>query len=127
EIDALGGVMGEVIDQADIQMRMLNTRKGPAVRALRAQADKPDYIQKMKQILENEDNLTLRPGMVDELIVEDGVCKGVITETTAAYYAEAVIVTTGTFMRGKVLMGDLEYESGPNNQRASVKLSENLE
>lgn len=127
EIDALGGVMGKVIDQAYIQMRMLNTRKGPAVRALRAQADKPVYIQKMKQILENEDNLTLRQGMVDELIVEDGVCKGVITETKAAYYAEAVIVTTGTFMRGKVLMGDLEYESGPNNQRASVKLSENLE
>src|SRR5699024_4077262 len=127
EIDALGGVMGKVIDQAYIQMRMLNTRKGPAVRALRAQADKPGYIQKMKQILENEDNLTLRQGMVDELIVEDVVCKGVITETKAAYYAEAVIVTTGTFMRGKVLMGDLEYESGPNNQRASVKLSENLE
>src|SRR5699024_6904859 len=88
---------------------------------------KPVYIQKMKQILENEDNLTLRQGMVDELIVEDGVCKGVITETKAAYYAEAVIVTTGTFMRGKVLMGELEYESGPNNQRAAVKLSENLE
>src|SRR5699024_6051723 len=92
EIDALGGVMGKVIDQAYIQMRMLNTRKGPAVRALRAQADKQVYIQKMKQILENEDNLTLRQGMVDELIVEDGVCKGVITETKAAYYAEAVIV-----------------------------------
>ncbi|HEX6593321.1 MAG TPA: tRNA uridine-5-carboxymethylaminomethyl(34) synthesis enzyme MnmG [Bacillota bacterium] len=127
EIDALGGVMGKVIDQAYIQMRMLNTRKGPAVRALRAQADKPVYIQKMKKILENEKNLTLRQGMVDELIVEDGVCKGVITETKAAYYAKAVIVTTGTFMRGKVLMGDLEYESGPNNQRASIKLSENLE
>src|SRR5690625_6440057 len=66
-------------------------------------------------------------GMVNEFIVEDGVCKGVITETHAAYYADTVIVTTGTFMRGKVLMGDIEYKSGPNNQRVSVKLSENLE
>ncbi|GEN31227.1 tRNA uridine 5-carboxymethylaminomethyl modification enzyme [Cerasibacillus quisquiliarum] len=127
EIDALGGVMGKVIDQAHIQMRMLNTRKGPAVQALRAQADKPVYVQKMKHIIEKEENITLRQAMVNELIVEDGICKGVITETKAAYYAKAVIITTGTFMRGKVLMGDLEYESGPNNQRVSVKLSENLE
>ncbi|HEY4599837.1 MAG TPA: tRNA uridine-5-carboxymethylaminomethyl(34) synthesis enzyme MnmG [Cerasibacillus sp.] len=127
EVDALGGVMGKVIDQAHIQMRMLNTRKGPAVQALRAQADKPVYVQKMKHIIEKEENITLRQAMVNELIVEDGVCKGVITETKAAYYAKAVIITTGTFMRGKVLMGDLEYESGPNNQRISVKLSENLE
>lgn len=127
EIDALGGVMGKVIDKTYIQMRMLNTRKGPAVQALRAQADKPMYIKEMKHMLEKEENLTLRQGMVNELIVEDGICKGVITETDAAYYAETVIVTTGTFMRGKVLMGDLEYESGPNNQRPSIKLSENLE
>ncbi|SFD71204.1 tRNA uridine 5-carboxymethylaminomethyl modification enzyme [Lentibacillus persicus] len=127
EVDALGGVMGKVIDKTHIQMRMLNTRKGPAVQALRAQADKPLYIKEMKHVLENQENLTLRQGMVNELIMEDGVCKGVITETKAAYYAEQVIVTTGTFMRGKVLMGDLEYESGPNNQRASIKLSENLE
>lgn len=127
EIDALGGVMGKVIDKTYIQMRMLNTGKGPAVRALRAQADKPLYIQEMKNIVENEENLTLRQGMVDSLIIEDGVCKGVVTETKAAYHAETVIVTTGTFMRGKVLMGDIEYESGPNNQRVSVKLSENLE
>ncbi|HLR68775.1 tRNA uridine-5-carboxymethylaminomethyl(34) synthesis enzyme MnmG [Virgibacillus alimentarius] len=127
EVDALGGVMGKVIDKTYIQMRMLNTGKGPAVRALRAQADKPLYIQEMKRIIENEENLTLHQGMVDSLIVEDGVCKGVVTETKAAYHAETVIVTTGTFMRGKVLMGDIEYESGPNNQRVSVKLSENLE
>lgn len=127
EIDALGGVMGKVIDKAYIQMRMLNTRKGPAVRALRAQADKPLYLKEMKHIIESEENITLMQGMVDELIVEDGVCKGVITETKSAYYADTVIVTTGTFMRGKVLIGDLEYESGPNNQRVSIKLSENLE
>ncbi|MGP4073118.1 tRNA uridine-5-carboxymethylaminomethyl(34) synthesis enzyme MnmG [Piscibacillus sp. B03] len=127
EIDALGGQMGKTIDKTHIQMRLLNTSKGPAVRALRAQADKVLYQQEMKKVIENQENLTLRQGMVDELIVEDGVVKGVLTETKAAYYAPTVIVTTGTFMRGKVLIGDIEYESGPNNQRATVKLSEQLE
>ncbi|WP_087973925.1 tRNA uridine-5-carboxymethylaminomethyl(34) synthesis enzyme MnmG [Oceanobacillus rekensis] len=127
EIDALGGIMGKVIDKSYIQMRMLNTGKGPAVQALRAQADKPVYMKEMKRLMENEENLTIRQGMVDELIIEDGICKGVVTESKAAYYADAVIVTTGTFMRGKVLMGHLEYESGPNNQRVSVNLSKNLE
>ncbi|KGP73219.1 tRNA uridine-5-carboxymethylaminomethyl(34) synthesis enzyme MnmG [Pontibacillus yanchengensis] len=127
EIDALGGEMAKVIDKTYIQMRLLNTRKGPAVRALRAQADKHLYVQEMKKVLENTENLTLRQGMVKELIVEDGQCKGVVTETKAAYYADNVIVTTGTFMRGKVLIGDLAYESGPNNQRSSTKLSEHLE
>ncbi|MFD2638472.1 tRNA uridine-5-carboxymethylaminomethyl(34) synthesis enzyme MnmG [Piscibacillus salipiscarius] len=127
EIDALGGQMGKTIDQTHIQMRLLNTSKGPAVRALRAQADKVLYQQDMKKVIENQENLTLRQGMVDELIVEDGVVKGVLTETKAAYYAPTVIVTTGTFMRGKVLIGDIEYESGPNNQRATVKLSKQLE
>src|SRR5690625_397454 len=120
EVDALGGVMGKVIDKTYIQMRMLNTGKGPAVRALRAQADKALYSLEMKRLIENEPNITLKQAMVNELIVEDGICKGVITETNAAYYADAVVVTTGTFMRGKVLIGDLEYESGPNNQRVSV-------
>ncbi|MFZ3577675.1 tRNA uridine-5-carboxymethylaminomethyl(34) synthesis enzyme MnmG [Virgibacillus sp. DJP39] len=127
EIDALGGAMAKVIDKTHIQMRMLNTGKGPAVQALRAQADKPLYIREMKSMIENQENLTLRQGMVEKLIVEDGICKGVLTETKAAYHAETVIITTGTFMRGKVLIGDLEYESGPNNQRVSVKLSEHLE
>ena len=127
EIDALGGAMGKVIDKTHIQMRMLNTGKGPAVQALRAQADKPLYIQEMKRVLENEPNITLRQAMVDELIIEDNVVKGVITETKGAYYADKVIITTGTFLRGKILLGDIEYESGPNNQRVSVKLSENLE
>ncbi|AXI11044.1 tRNA uridine-5-carboxymethylaminomethyl(34) synthesis enzyme MnmG [Oceanobacillus zhaokaii] len=127
EVDALGGVMGKVIDKTYIQMRMLNTGKGPAVQALRAQADKTLYMKEMKNILENEENLTLRQGMVDSLIIEDGVCKGVVTETKASYFADAVIITTGTFMRGKVLMGNVEYESGPNNQRPSLKLSKNLE
>src|SRR5690625_1838635 len=95
EVDALGGLMGKVIDQAYIQMRMLNTGKGPAVRALRAQADKPIYVTKMKHLLENEQNITLKQAKVNELIVEDGICKGVITEGKAAYYSEAVIITTG--------------------------------
>ncbi|TFB21106.1 tRNA uridine-5-carboxymethylaminomethyl(34) synthesis enzyme MnmG [Filobacillus milosensis] len=127
EVDALGGQMGKVIDKTHIQMRLLNTSKGPAVRALRAQADKVLYQQEMKKVIENQENLTLRQGMVDEILIEDGVVKGVLTETKAAYYAPTVIVTTGTFMRGKVLIGDIEYESGPNNQRATVKLSEQLE
>ncbi|QXE01705.1 tRNA uridine-5-carboxymethylaminomethyl(34) synthesis enzyme MnmG [Terribacillus sp. DMT04] len=127
EIDALGGVMGKVIDKTHIQMRMLNTGKGPAVRALRAQADKPLYITEMKKQLESQENLTLRQGMVERLIVENDVCKGVITETGAAYYAKTVVITTGTFMRGRVIIGDVSYESGPNNQRASVTLSEHLE
>lgn len=127
EIDALGGLMGKVIDKTYIQMRMLNTRKGPAVRALRAQADKPLYVQEMKHQLELLDDLTIRQAMVEKLIVEEGICKGVITETKAAYYAKSVIITTGTFMRGRVILGDISYQSGPNNQRPSVKLSENLE
>ncbi|HZW68462.1 MAG TPA: tRNA uridine-5-carboxymethylaminomethyl(34) synthesis enzyme MnmG [Pseudogracilibacillus sp.] len=127
EIDALGGAMGQVIDQAYIQMRMLNTRKGPAVQALRAQADKPVYIQKMKHLLENEPNITLKQAMVEELIVEDGVCKAVRTDTKAVYYGKSVIITTGTFMRGKILIGELAFESGPNNQRVSKKLPEQME
>src|SRR5690625_779736 len=127
EVDALGGVMGKLIDQSFIQMRMLNTRKGPAVQALRAQADKNVYMHEAEKLLEQEENLTLHQGMVDSLIVEDGVCKGVVTETKAVYTSESVIITTGTFMRGKVLIGDVEYESGPNNQRPTLKLSDNLE
>src|SRR5699024_6489624 len=118
-VGVLGGVMGKVVDKTHIHMRMLNTAKGPAVRALRAQADKPKYIGGMKEVIENQENLTLKQAMVNELIIEDGVCKGIITETNAAYTAESVVITTGTFMRGKVLIGDLEYESGPNNQRVS--------
>lgn len=127
EVDALGGVMGKLIDKSFIQMRMLNTRKGPAVQALRAQADKNVYMKEAKKLLESEENLTLQQGMVDSLIVEDGVCKGVVTETKAVYTSESVIITTGTFMRGKVLIGDVEYESGPNNQRPTLNLSNNLE
>ncbi|WP_405171188.1 tRNA uridine-5-carboxymethylaminomethyl(34) synthesis enzyme MnmG [Paenibacillus sp. FSL H8-0280] len=126
EIDALGGEMGRNIDKTFIQMRMLNTGKGPAVHALRAQADKFSYQHKMKETMENEPNLTMRQGMVDRLIVEDGKCVGVVTQTGTEYRAKAVVLTTGTYLRGKVIMGELMYESGPNNQQPSLKLSENL-
>jgi tRNA uridine 5-carboxymethylaminomethyl modification enzyme len=126
EIDALGGEMGRNIDKTYIQMRMLNTGKGPAVHALRAQADKFSYQHTMKETIERTPNLTLRQGMAEELIVEEGVCKGLVTKTGAEYYAKAVVLTTGTYLRGKVIMGELMYESGPNNQQPSIKLSECL-
>jgi tRNA uridine 5-carboxymethylaminomethyl modification enzyme len=127
EIDALGGEMGKNIDKTYIQMRMLNTGKGPAVRALRAQADKFTYQHEMKKTIENQKNLTLLQGMVEELIVEDGVCIGLITNTGARYQSQSVVITTGTFLRGKIIIGDLQYSSGPNNQQPSIKLSEHLE
>jgi tRNA uridine 5-carboxymethylaminomethyl modification enzyme len=127
EIDALGGEMGKNIDKTHIQMRMLNTGKGPAVRALRAQADKFTYQHEMKKTIENEPNITLLQGMVEKLIVEDGVCKGVVTMTGAAYSAKTVVITTGTFLRGEIILGELKYSSGPNNQQPSIKLSEHLQ
>ncbi|ARF14296.1 tRNA uridine-5-carboxymethylaminomethyl(34) synthesis enzyme MnmG [Sporosarcina ureae] len=127
EIDALGGVMAKVIDKTHIQMRLLNTGKGPAVRALRAQADKVLYQQEMKRILEEEPNLTLRQGVVEQLIVEDDEIKGVVTQIGAIFRAKTVIITTGTFLRGEVIIGDLKYSSGPNNQMPSIKLAEHLQ
>ena len=127
EIDALGGEMGRNIDKTYVQMRMLNTGKGPAVRALRAQADKHAYHSEMKHTIEREPNLTLRQGIVDGLIVEDGVCKGVITNTGAHYRAKSVVLTTGTAARGKIIIGELMYSSGPNNSQPAMKLSGDLE
>lgn len=126
EIDALGGAMGKVIDKTHIQMRMLNTGKGPAVRALRAQADKVLYQAEMKRLMEEQDNLSIHQAMVEELIIEDGGVKGVITQVGAIYRATTVIVTTGTFLRGEIIIGDLKYSSGPNNQQPSLKLADNL-
>ncbi|MGO4889023.1 tRNA uridine-5-carboxymethylaminomethyl(34) synthesis enzyme MnmG [Anaerobacillus sp. MEB173] len=127
EIDALGGEMGRNVDKTHIQMRMLNTGKGPAVRALRAQADKFMYQHEMKKTIEEQENLLLRQAMVEKLIIEDGECKGVITQTGATYRAKTVIVTTGTYLRGKIIIGDLMYESGPNNMQPSVELSNHLQ
>lgn len=126
EIDALGGLMGKVIDKTHIQMRMLNTGKGPAVRALRAQADKILYQHEMKRVLEENENLTIHQAMVEELIIEDGEVKGVITQIGAIYRAKAVVVTTGTFLRGEIIIGDMKYSSGPNNQQPSIRLADNL-
>lgn len=126
EIDALGGEMAKNIDKTYIQMRMLNTGKGPAVRALRAQADKKNYASTMKQTIEKEPNLTLRQGLVEKLIVEDGVCQGVVTNTGARYRAKAVVITAGTALRGEIIIGELKYSSGPNNSQPSVGLADNL-
>lgn len=126
EIDALGGEMGRNIDKTHIQMRMLNTG-GPAVRALRAQADKFSYQHELKKTIEETPNLTLFQGMVERLIVEEGICKGVVTQAGAEYTAKTVVITTGTFLRGEIIMGDLKYSSGPNNQQPSITLSEHLE
>ncbi|MEE6716498.1 tRNA uridine-5-carboxymethylaminomethyl(34) synthesis enzyme MnmG [Schleiferilactobacillus harbinensis] len=127
EVDALGGQMGKNIDATYIQMRMLNTGKGPAVRALRAQADKNAYHRVMKDTLENTPNLTLRQGMATDLIVEDGECRGIVTNTGARYRAKSVVLTAGTSSRGKIIIGELMYSSGPNNSIPSIELSENLE
>lgn len=109
EIDALGGEMGKNIDKTYIQMKMLNTGKGPAVRALRAQADKALYSRMMKQTVERQENLTLRQSMIDEILVEDGKVVGVRTATNQYFSAKAVVVTTGTALRGEIILGELKY------------------
>ena len=126
EIDALGGEMGRNIDKTYIQMRMLNTGKGPAVQALRAQADKHAYATAMKQTIEACPNLDLKQGLVDRLVVEEGQVRGVVTSTGARYSADAVVLTAGTSSRGQIIIGELKYSSGPNNTLPSQKLSEHL-
>ncbi|WP_414054630.1 tRNA uridine-5-carboxymethylaminomethyl(34) synthesis enzyme MnmG [Macrococcus equi] len=126
EIDALGGQMAKTIDKTHIQMRMLNTGKGPAVRALRAQADKVLYQQEMKDVIENTDNLDIMQGMVERLIIEGGKVKGVETIIGTTYYADAVVLTTGTFLRGEIILGNIKYSSGPNHQMPSIKLADHL-
>lgn len=126
EVDALGGEMAKNIDKTYIQMKMLNTGKGPAVRALRAQADKELYSKEMRKTVENQDNLTLRQTMIDEILVENGKVVGVRTATHQEYGAKAVIVTTGTALRGEIIIGDLKYSSGPNHSLASINLADNL-
>jgi tRNA uridine 5-carboxymethylaminomethyl modification enzyme len=126
EIDALGGEMAVNIDKTYIQMRMLNTGKGPAVHALRAQADKALYGLTMKHTLENTPNLTLRQGLVEELLTHNGAIKGVVTKTGAEYHAQAVVLTTGTYLRGRIIIGDVSYQSGPNGQMPALKLTDSL-
>lgn len=126
EIDALGGEMGKNIDKTFIQSKMLNTAKGPAVHSLRAQADKNKYHLEMKKTIENTPNLDMRQGEVTDIIVEDGRVCGVVTKTHTWYRAEAVILATGTFLAGKIFIGDSAFESGPNGLAPSCELASNL-
>lgn len=126
EIDALGGEMGLNIDKTFLQSKMLNTSKGPAVHSLRAQADKNKYHLEMKKTIEQEDHLHLKQAEVVDLIIEDGKVKGVITQTLARYNAKAVILCTGTFLGGKIFIGDSVFKSGPNGLAASTQLAEKL-
>ena len=126
EIDALGGEMGKNIDKSFIQVKMLNTAKGPAVHSLRAQADKNRYHIEMKKTLEHTENLDIRQGEVTDIMVEDGKVTGVVTRTHTYYKAKAVILATGTFLRGKIFIGDSVFMSGPNGLAPSVELAENL-
>ena len=126
EIDALGGEMGKNIDKTYIQTRMLNTGKGPAVYSLRAQADKAKYHNVMKKTLENTENLLVRQGEVNEIVVEDGKVTGVITESNALYKCKAAVICTGTYLKARCLYGDTIIESGPNGLRRANHLSDSL-
>lgn len=123
EIDALGGQMGLTTDMACIQMRMLNTGKGPAVHALRAQADKWQYQLMMKETVENQENLDVKQLMVESLLVESGRVAGIVTELGEVYRSNAIILATGTYLRGRVIIGEAAYAGGPNGQRSADKLS----
>ncbi len=126
EIDALGGEMGLNIDKSFIQSKMLNVRKGPAVHSLRAQADKSLYHREMKKVIENTDNLDLKQGEVMELEMDGDTIKGVLTSTGAYYDAKAVILATGTYLGGKIFIGDAVFQSGPNGLAPSLELTKNL-
>jgi len=126
EIDALGGEMGLNIDRTFIQSKMLNTAKGPAVHSLRAQADKHRYHEEMKKTMEKEENLDLKQGEVVDIFVEDGTACGVILKTGSAYRSKAVVLATGTFLRGKIFIGEWAFNSGPNGLAPSMELANNL-
>lgn len=126
EIDALGGEMGINIDKSFIQSKMLNTAKGPAVHSLRAQADKELYHTEMKKTIENTPNLHMKQAEVIEILTENGKASGIVTRTGAIYNAKTVIIATGTFLGGKIFIGESAYDSGPNGMAASVYLSESL-
>ncbi|WP_338468676.1 tRNA uridine-5-carboxymethylaminomethyl(34) synthesis enzyme MnmG [Clostridium botulinum] len=126
EIDALGGEMGINIDHTFIQSRMLNTSKGPAVHSLRAQADKKRYSERMKHLLEKEDNVVLRQLEVIEIDVEDNEVKGVLTKNGAYFTTKAIILCTGTYLKGKIIIGDIIYSSGPSGLYPANDLSQSL-
>lgn len=126
EIDALGGEMAINIDKTFIQSKMLNTRKGPAVHSLRCQADKEEYHREMKKTIERTENLTLKQMEIVDLIVEENSIVGVVSVTNAVYKAKAVIIATGTFLNGKIFIGESSFTSGPNGLAPSLKLAESL-
>lgn len=126
EIDALGGVMGEVADKTLIQMKMLNYAKGPAVKSLRAQADKITYPREMVKLLRQEKNLTIKEGMVEDLIVKDNTVYGVVLDTGENIISNIVVLTTGTYLKSDILIGDTRTRSGPHDEKPSLHLSDNL-
>jgi tRNA uridine 5-carboxymethylaminomethyl modification enzyme len=126
EIDALGGEMGVNIDKSNVQVRMINTGKGPAVQALRAQADKYEYHKEMLKTLLAERNLDLLMAEVEQIVSQDNTVTGIITKTGARYKCQTVVITSGTYLKGRIIIGDIAFSGGPGNQFPAVKLSENL-
>ena len=126
EVDALGGEMAINIDNTFIQSRMLNLSKGPAVHSLRAQADKKKYQDRMKNVLEKQENLQVRQIEVTELEVEEGIVVGVVTKNGGVFKCKAVILTTGTYLKSRIIIGDVTYNSGPNGLSAANELSQSL-
>ncbi|KNZ42561.1 tRNA uridine-5-carboxymethylaminomethyl(34) synthesis enzyme MnmG [Acetobacterium bakii] len=127
EIDALGGEMGKNIDATMIQSKMLNTGKGPAVHSLRAQADKKDYQFRMKEVIENQDNLLLKQQEATEILVENGEIIGVKVHTGAVYPCKAAIICSGTYLKGRIFIGEVQYDGGPNGLFPAMSLSDSLE
>lgn len=123
EIDALGGEMGVNADKTCIQYRMLNTGKGHAVQALRAQADKKLYQNTMKHTCELQENLDVKQLLIDEILFEDNKVTGVVVETGEVYTCKAVVLASGTYLKGRIIIGENTYDGGPNGQRAAIKLS----
>ncbi len=126
EIDALGGEMAKNIDKTGIQFRRLNTKKGPAVRSSRAQADKKAYQDEMKRVLEAQQKLDIKQVLVEELLVENGKCIGILSQTQTAYFGDTVILTTGTFLKGIIHIGDVSYSAGRAGESSAEKLSDSF-
>lgn len=126
ELDALGGEMGINADKTCIQFRMLNTSKGPAVQALRAQADKKNYQNRMKEVCENQENLDVKQLLVEKILTENDKVTGVQIETGEVYTCRAVVLASGTYLRGRIIIGEKTYDGGPIGQRAAMALSESL-
>ena len=126
EVDALGGLMGHIADISQIQIKMLNNSKGPAVRSLRAQADKITYPKNMQEYLKKKDNLEIKEAMIEDLIIEDNTVKGVITSNNEKIYGKTIILTTGTYLKGNILIGSENTPGGPHGEARSNHLSDKL-